>query len=253
MEDIMNKKIIALLILSIHFSTKPLALELFAGAMAGRAMSSPTVRTAGWVATGYMLHTPVGKKIASFSFMQARQMVSRLMYGSGHQIAANATTPNLIDASFRSIQLAGKNSMNLFRAMPASIAALRQKVGALSFSNPFVGRTVSPFEASSSVASSMRKTFAGYKNNFSAGAATAGAGAAEGTYTAQQVNGMFPRITNNYYHSAPEHGSAKFWKGFAGGSFAAWTTNRWFDSREKKNNEGQKVVALSAPAMSLGR
>lgn len=249
----MNKKIIALLILSIHFSTKPLALELFAGAMAGRAMTSPTVRTAGWVAAGYMLHTPIGHKVASFSFMQARQMFSRLMYGSGSQIAANAATPNLINASLKSIQLAGKNSMSLFKAMPASIAALRQKMGALSLSNPFIRRTVTPFEPSSSIASSMRKTFAGYKNAFSAGAATAGAGAAEGTYTAQQVNGLFPRITNNYYHSAPEQGSAKFWKGFASGSFAAWTTNRWFDSREKKNNEEQKAVAFSAREMSIGR
>lgn len=249
----MNKKIIALLILGTHFQTKPLAIELVAGAIAGRAIASPTVRTAGWVATGYMLHTPVGRKIASFSFAQARQMFSRLMYGSGHQIAANAGTPTLIGASVKSMQLVGSKSISLVRSFPTSLAALRSSVSALSFTNPFVRRSVTQFDASSSMASSMRKTFAGYKNHFSAGATTAGAGAAEGHYTAQQVNGLFPRITNHYHHHAPDHGNAKFWKGFAGGSFSAWTAHKLLDSRSKKNNEEQAAVDLSASAMSLGR
>lgn len=237
----MKNKIIAFFLLSCAMTAKPLGFELVAGAVIGKAMTSQPATVARHVAIGYMLNTPMGKKFSQMTLQQMRNGFSRLMFGQNYvkisessfvkavpSIAVNRLSVQQMNQAFLKL-LYGQNYVaNPNGRMTKALTVMKQNVGKLFASNQ---------EQSAAFTSRINKLFnrVVIHDNSSAYAHAATAQAKPNIYSAQQVTGLFPRITNNYYQS---NDSNKFWKGFAGGSFSAWTTAWWLQN--KKQVEQQK-------------
>lgn len=228
----MSKQIFLLLLLCLPVTVKPLIGEIVLGAVGAAAIkvaTSPTGKAARWAATGYLLNTPAGKKIAALGFAKFRQVMA------GRLITSGATAHvGIVRASCNSLRSYGQGSIELFKNLPKSIAGFRTRIAVLRFKSPFV--RVKEFHGHSYSAKSFESTtstttdsFAqakckigqrfAYRKASSVGSSVALSANVQNNYTAYQARGLFPRI--NYYHG--DQGRFKFWKGFAIGSFASWT------------------------------
>lgn len=248
----MTKKIFLLLLLSMHTPTKPLIGELVLGAMGAAAMKaaiSPTAKAARWAVVGYLLNTPAGKKFSAYGFSKMRAIVSSKMLGTAIGTGASVgLSSNMIQVSCSALKRYSQSSMQLFRSMPKSMAEFRARMSGLSFRNPFTTKVTefhahtasTAFESNSKAQVSLNSVKKGFARVFSYGKSY-GQPQAEpsmsfttaNSYTVHQAQGLFPRI--NHYHG--DQGRAKFWKGFASGSFVTWPA-AWY----VYNRESQKKV-----------
>jgi len=255
-----SQSIFLVLLLSVHASVKPVVGEMMLGAMgmaAVKAATSPTGRAARWAATGYLLNTAPGKKFTAFGFGKMRQIVSNRFFPAQLGTGASMTTSAaLVQASRNALRNCGQSSVQLFRSLPRSMAEFRARVAAISLRNPFSKVTEFSTQASSTSSfasgpSKARASFTGFQNKMSSAFTYRKAQPQQSTsfnaqknYTAHQATamGLFPRV--NYYQGH-YHGDQGYWKGFATGSFASWTTAAalylGIQKKEQQNLRNQKI------------
>lgn len=233
----MNKNKLVLLFLCMPIMVRPLGLELFAGAILGRLATSAPARAAGYIATGYMLRTPLGQKAlskaATMSFDKIRQSAGTFWYGPTYTLPVidTSSTVTIAGVTFASRQAPTVVSGFLQRMQQQAeqlkaTAQERSIVWGKPIVNNVHAKGFGPFAAAEGQAAGST-------------AAQAANAASAILNVEQKVHGLFPRITNNYHYG---NGSSNYWKGFATGSFGAWTT-AWTASlfvNKKRSNQQEE-------------
>lgn len=120
----MSKKTIAFLCLFSVTTIQPLFTEIIMGALGAagvKALSSPKAKAMRWVAVGYFLNSPVGKKMSSRGFEKLRQ------------VAASRVRPLQIGSradfgwsSHRTLAAYRPSRLQVFSNMPKTVEAWKQ-------------------------------------------------------------------------------------------------------------------------------
>jgi hypothetical protein len=225
---------------------RPTGLELVAGALAYKALSSKTVKTLGAVLAGYFLNTVAGKQLAA----KIKDLTVKKMF-TNYTNNFELSRPIQDSYSDPVLSFLKQSSVGAFSKASSSLASIKEKM-----------RSVNPFKIRDSKINLFYSSeHAGVSQVFSAGiyqpfrtatAQTDGAGQAAASsfvydakvtnVMAQQVRGFGSKIENNFNFGS-------YWKGFAHGSFGAWLT-AWFLTVDTKNKEEKNSLILHDPALS---
>lgn len=225
----MKSKLLICLMLFISIQSRTTGLELAAGAIvAGKILSTKTVRTMGAVATGYFLNTAAGKLIvAKFKDLMLRKIFAKHV---SNKFQLNQSSSNILS------RFKGSTDINYFSKTSSSLASMKEKIGSL---NPFrnAGSKMNLFyssehgAASYESSSTIKNVFERFRNA-SGSASTETVGVTN--VMAQQARGFCPKIENNFY-------TGGYWKGFAQGSFAAWFM-AWYLNSERKDKKEESLL-----------